>query len=305
MSLTKDGSLWRLAVAEEQLVLTLTAADGTVTASAVPQTQGVGASHLQVGIDEVSGTVITVWQTSATADARVFLATFNAGTWQGPELIAGATGLSAANPTLLVRRVTTVFEEETGPVAYTDTLAHLSWWEGLETPEHGNAVYASLPVEDDGSFDIGFMGPIALSRLVPYGLACVDVPDASNIAQPHLVLDPASGEPRAVAVDLSNCLFYSVELRPVLGDPDAVTKRRRNTIIFGFAGLMPVNPMVPLTDAKMEVGRDLTVVLYWDVEAAVRYARLNTETWSPVRPLPIGGDVTRERAVELIRGLAW
>jgi hypothetical protein len=304
MTLTKSGSLYRLASDGEQLVLTLTAADGSVTSLPVPQTTGIDARNLEVAVEESTGTVVTLWQEGEVPAAQIALATLNAGAWQGPTLVAGYNGASAANPALLVRRVTTVVEEESGPVVYSTTTAHVAWWQGLESADGGLTVYAAIPIEDNGSFDLSLVVPRVLRDLIPFGLPGCSIEDPALIAHPRLFVDPQTGDPHILAVDLAGCLFQIVQLKPRLDEPDPVTKRRRHTIIFGYAEMIATNPALPLQTAKVEVGHNLSVVLYWDTANAVSYANLDAEGWSAVKVLPLNTGLSHEQAIELIRGLA-
>jgi hypothetical protein len=304
MTLTKGGSLYRLSSDGEQLVLTITAAEGTVTPNPVPQTTGVAARNLEVAVDEATGTVVTLWQEGEGPAAQIALATLNSGVWQGPLLLAGGSGVSAANPALLVRRVTTVVEEESGPVTYSDTFAHVAWWQGLESADGGLTMYAVIPVEDIGSFDLSLVTPRALRDLIPFGLPGCSIDDPALLTHPRLFVDPQSGDPHILAVDLAGCLFQIVQLKPRLDDPDPVTKRRRHTIILGYSEMIAINPALPLETAKVEVGHNLSVVLYWDTDNAVSYANLDAEGWSAVKVLPLGTGLSHDQAIELIRGLA-
>ncbi len=304
MTLTKDGTLYRLASDGQQLVLTATAVDGSTTVMPVPQTTGDDARELQVAVDGATGVVVAVWQEGTGDLAQVELATLTAGTWQGPEVVAGSVGAPAANPALLVHRVATVVEEEDGPQVYATTVAHLAWWQGLDTPTRGEAWYAAVPLEDDGRFDLMEAAPVALRDLIPFGFNCNAIADPANLAYPRLFVDPGTGDPHVMAVDLPSCLFQIVQLRPELGDPDPVTKRRRHTIIFGYNEMIAANAALPLSTAKVEVGHGLSVVLYWDGPTAISYTLLRAEGWSEVRALPLGAGLDRDRAVELIRGLA-
>jgi len=302
MALAKNGTLYRLAADADVLKLSVVRTDGTTSVLPVPQSTAVDASHLEVAFDDATATVVLLWQDGADDLAQVTVATYNNGTWWGPAAIAGG-GPSATSPALFVQRVSTIVEEDDGPVTYATTLAHVAWWEDVEGDSNGYAMVAVLPVEDDGEVDLAAAAALWPGGLIPWGVVCYNIPDPVQLARPRLFLDLQSGDPHLLLMDLRTCLFQIVQLKPELGDPDPVTKRRRHTTVFGHHEMIATNPTLPLATAKVEAGLDLSVVLYWDEQTRVDYVNLTAAGWSNLKTLPLGDALTRERAVELIRGL--
>jgi len=305
VTLARDGSLYRVATAQDELVLIARALDGTSTEIPVPQTSGIVAAGLQVAFDEGTGTAFLVWQEGEGELARVTLATFDGQTWFGPVTIGGGDGRSASNPALMVHRVTTVVEEEGVPVAYSTTIAHVAWWSGLESEDRGVAVYGWLPIDYYGQPDLTVFYPREMRDFLPWGISCTLTEDPTNLTQPRLFLDPESGDPHVAAVDLPSCMFQILPLRPELGPPDEL-KRRRHVLVFDTGYMIAINPEVPMGNADFEVGHNLSVVMYWDTVdgLAVNYALLEESGWSDVLSLPLSDEIDRVEAIDLIRALA-
>ena len=62
MTLTRHGDLYSVTPSDDGLVLTHRLADGTVASSLIPQTAGLVTSSVQVGVDELTGSVFVTWQ---------------------------------------------------------------------------------------------------------------------------------------------------------------------------------------------------------------------------------------------------
>jgi hypothetical protein len=219
-------------------------------------------------------------------------------------VISGLDSTAAVNPELLVfRHRATVLDENDQPVEVEQSVLHLVWWSFDLSEDDGAAQYVGVPLAEDGLPIFDDFEPRALSDLLPYRIACSAITDAAALAHPKLFVDPASGSPHVFATDFSQCLFQMIELvwEP---DPEVVSKRRRGVIIFGRSRMAVVTPVLPLASAKVEVGHDLSVVMYWDRDEKVEYIHLRKDgLWSDLKSLAIDDELTRSRAVELIRTL--
>ena len=169
--------------------------------------------------------------------------------------------------------------------------------------DDGDAFYLPIPVADDGVADPEAYDAVVLSELLPYGIHCDGIEDASALAAPKLFSDPQSGFPHVFATDFNECLFYILQIgHDVTIDPE--TERRRHTIILRHGSTIPVNTDLPLDSSMIDVGHGLKLVMYWDAEGAVEYVTLDDQGSSDVMSLPIGEELSHEQAVELIEGLA-
>jgi len=304
MALTRNGEFYRVAPSNDGLVVNHRFTDGTVAGYLIPQTAGIAATSVQVGVDEQTGAIFVVWQTGEELDAVIHIAWLANEWWRGPYSIAGGQGTAVENPQMMIDRVVTVVEEDGESIEVATSFLHLVWWDYLETREDGSALLASVPLDENGNPQIDVFQPIALSDLLPYGIGCEGIDEAAGLAHPKVFVDPQSGAPHIFATDFSNCLFqilkidYDIEEYWV-GD----IKRRRHIVLLGHSSMIATNPDIILSSAKVEVGHGLDVVMYWDTEDAVAYVQLDENGVPPVQSLAYGEGLTREQAIEMVRSL--
>ena len=309
MTLTRLGTFYQAVREDAGIIVTERHADGTSRGLLVPATAGIEAESIQVAADGASDVLFVLWQVGAETDARIDLAVFSGEVWYGPYTIAGGDGTGARNPEMLLHRATVAadwVDDDGNPVTeQVDVLTlHLAWWQQSYAGYPGVAVYASLPVDADGVPAFDQLDPLPLADLLPYGVNCHGLDDATKLTWPRLFVDPQSGSPHVMATDLGNCLIQILELETTLDDqPDVEPKRRRTVVVFRQQEMLGINPDLPLADADVVVGHDLQVVLYWDAYQAVDYIRLENQLWSPIRSLELSADVDHETAVKLIREL--
>lgn len=309
MTLTRAGDLYRFGTNDDGLVITGTLADGTAIELEVPQTAGTVTSAHNVVVDPINGGLFLMWQEGVDTEAVVMFASYVNDEWIGPEILAGGGGGSAANPQLMLYRAVDQVEEEDDngdpiTVEFATTFIHMTWWRYNDSVNDGAAIYLPAPLDPDtGVADLEAFHRVVLSELLPYGIHCDGIDDASGLAAPMLFSDPQSGFPHLFASDFAECLFYILKLVHQVGiDPE--TQRRRHTIILRTAETYPVNNDLPLTTSSVEVGHGLTMVLYWDAEDSVDYMQFNSEGSSDVMSLPLGDNLDHEQAVALVRSLA-
>ena len=304
MTLTRHGDLYRIAAADDGLVITATLADDTSAEYVVPGTAGAATSALNLAVDPISNGLFVIWQ----QDDTVKFASFVDEGWNGPMDLAGGSGSSAANPQMVLYRAVDVVEEEGDDgeiieIEVASTFLHVTWWSFTEIMDDGDAFYLPIPVADDGVADPDAYDGVVLSELLPYGIHCDGIEDAAALAAPKLFSDPQSGFPHVFATDFNECLFYILQIgHDVTIDPE--TERRRHTIILRHGSTIPVNTDLPLDSSMIDVGHGLKLVMYWDAEGAVEYITLDDQGSSDVMSLSIGEELSHEQAVELIEGLA-
>ena len=263
-----------------------------------------------MAVDETTDTPFVVWQERAAGASQVLLASYHDGTWVGPTVVAGGDGSLASNPEVIVSRekaTLTETAEDGNETSYSfeTTFIHLVWWRQLDVDDPGSAMYLAIPIDASGAAELAAATELPLVDLLPYGIGCSDLTDAGHLNFPKLFSDPATGKVNALALDLTNCLFQVVEMVTEITDWDTVAKRGRHSVIFGRTTMMAVNPEVPFGDAAMKVGRDLSLVLYWDAGQTVAYTLVEEGGWSAVKTLPFGEGtgLDHEQAVDLIESL--
>jgi hypothetical protein len=304
MTLTRAGDLYRVFETEEGLVVSATYADGTLEELLIPQTAGIVAQAMHVGSDEVTGSVFVLWQEGEGLDAMIVMAHRTGGTWYGPMALAGGDGTTAINPELLVFRHTAelAVAEDQDPIVVQETLLHLVWWSYTDTVDDGFALHTAIPVDGDGMPDLGEFMPVPVNNLLPFGIHCGGISNAPALVHPRLGIDPETGNPYVFATDFGQCLLQMVELVYQPGG-EATAKRRRRVVIFGRSRVLPVRSDVPLAFAKIEVGHDLSGVIFWEQTEKIDYIRFDINGWATPRSLEIGDDLARDRAIELIQNL--
>jgi hypothetical protein len=309
MTLTRAGDLYRIAPTEAGLVITGTLADGTTVALTVPQTAGTATSARNLAVDPVSGALFVVWQQGEGTSAEVLFASYVDQSWTGPVVVAES---ASSNPQMMLFRAVDVVEVEgdDGQITQVEvatSFLHMVWWSYDGSVNDGAAVYLPAPIDDStGLADLTAYDPIVLSDLLPYGLPCDGIEDASALAAPKLFSDPQSGFPHLFASDFAECLFYVLQIgHDVIVDP--VTERRRHIIILHDGGTYVVAEDLPLATASVEVGHGLDLVLHWDTVSetgtSVDYLQFDPSGLHEVQSLPLSESLNHEQAVQLIRGL--
>jgi hypothetical protein len=304
MVLTRNGELYRVVPSDDGLVVNHRFTDGTVAEYLIPQTAGIAATSMQVGVDELTGALFVAWQKGDDLDASIEIAWLADEWWIGPYTIAGGDGTAAENPQMMLDRVVDVVEEDGELIEVATTFLHFVWWNYFETRDDGSAYLASIPLDENGNPQIDAFELIALSDLLPYGINCEGIDDAEGLTYPKVFVDPQSGAPHVFATDFPNCVFQILKIDyDVIEEWVGDTKRRRHIVLLGNASMIAVNPDVVLSNAKVEVGYGLDVVMYWDVEEAVAYVQLDENGVPPVQTLVYGDGLTHEQAIEVVRSL--
>lgn len=305
MALTRNGDFYRVAPTDEGLVVSHRASDGAVADYLIPQTSGIAATSLQVGVDELTGAVLVAWRQGDESNNSIEIAWLADEWWVGPYTIAGRDGSTVENLEMILDRVVNVVEEDGESIEVATSFLHLVWWSSTEDRNDGSAYLASVELDDQGNPQIDAFEPIALSDLLPYGIGCEGIDDTEGLAHPKVFIDPQSGAPHIFATDFSNCVFQILKLDyEVVEEWIGEIKRRRHVVILGRSSMIAANPEIILSTAKVEVGHGLDLVMYWDTESAIEYVQLDENGVPPVKSLPFGdGALTHREAVEMVRSL--
>ena len=304
MVLTRNGELYSVAPTDEGLVVNHRFTDGTTDDYLIPQTSGVAATSLQVGVDEFTGAIFVAWQQGDGPDSTIELAWLADQWWTGPYPVAGTDGTAVENPQLMIDHVVTTGEDDDGPFEVATSFLHLVWWNYSDTRDDGSAYLASADLDEHGNPQIDAMQAIALSDLLPYGIGCEGIDESAGLAHPKVFVDPQSGAPHIFATDFTNCLFQILKVDyEVVEDWVGDIKRRRHVVILGHASMIATNPDIVLATAKFEDGHNHDEVMYWGTDEGVAYVQLDENGIPPVQTLAIGDGLTRKQAEEMVRNL--
>jgi len=305
MTLDRSGTLYRVAPADTGLAITMSVPGEEPAVVRIPQTEGIDVSQSVMAFDNRSRTVVIAWQEDDGDISRIQLATYHHGTWFGPVALTGLDGVSAANPSLLVHTAVTHLEDETTVVT---TFIHLAWWAGaIDGAGEGYAMYAAIRLDDQGVPAVDEADPVALRTLLPFGIVCGMQDNNASLAHPKLFIDPQTGDPHALFVDTTSCMFEIVRLHEELPaqDDDTITAQRRgHVVVFGVRKDISIPPGLRLRGTQFVVGHNLSVVGYWDGESGIDYILMGNAGWSEIRTLRVDDTLSHEQAVGLIRQLA-
>jgi len=310
IALGPDGALYRLDTVDGQLVLTVERSEEEIDVVPVPQTTGIEAAELLLDIDPATGTLVAAWEETLSEDlAQIALATWKDGTWYGPVIVAGGTGEVAVHPSLLIHDTKLTMTDEDGNtvLAGIESRIHMAWWQDPDAEDGGSAYYATTILDENGVPEMESWAPVSMGSLAPWGSGCSLGDNVPGLTYPRLFVDVQSGDPHLIFTDLPSCMFGIVRLlgEPEEGEDDTVTsQRRRNVIVFGLQKMVFIEPGLPLNNTDFEVGHNLSIVLYWVDDDAVNYITLDEDSWSEIKSLRLGDHLSREDAVNLVRGLA-
>lgn len=300
--LERDGSLYRLATVDDQLNVEISTPDGATSTIIVPNTQGLPVARPRLAIVPGTGTLIAAWEESYESGwSQIMLASYHAGSWWGPVRIAGAAGLPARNPSLMVHTATSIVEDGS---EITTTFIDLAWWVGGSGGDDTHAEYGSLVLGDDGFPDLESLDLRPLRGMLGFGVVCGSTSPDAAVAQPMLFRDIDHHLPHVLFFDTGSCSFHIIELDSVLDDtPDAISQRRRHVIVFGAQLDMGLPSHIPPVGTEFVVGQNLRLAAYWDVDGGVSYLNVDEGGWSETRTLATGPNLSHEEAVDLIRSL--
>jgi hypothetical protein len=302
--LAEDGTLYQTVRYANMFSIRVTSAEGTKTIVPVPMTAGVNVLNPHIRFDDASGTAVVVWQERLGEEfAQLMLAAWNGDDWFGPVAIAGDGGEPAINPDLLISRAST--EVDGGLVVESSTI-HIAWWVngGESTGQHG--MLCSIPLSELGTPELDYLQEVSLRGMLGIGVVCQRPDPDSALTQPHLFKDVATGNPNVLFFEPSSCSLHILELQLVLEEDDAIeltSSRRRHVPVLGRQLDIGLPTSLPPGGTKFSIGSGLSIVGHWDVDGGINFIHMDEDGWSEERHVPVGIDLSHERAVELIRGL--
>lgn len=304
MTLTNDGHLYKVWAANEGLVLSHSAPGEDLEESLVPLTVGVSLDTVNILVNEEFATPFIVWSDDLDGTSKVRLAALIDGTWFGPVTLAGDDGVAARNPQIQLHTAVSTIEDETGdPMTLETTFLHTVWWSNDQTGGLGYAVYAPIPLNEEGFPLVEKMTTTDLHDLMPYGLGCDATAYSDGLAQPQFFTGEG-GMPLLFTTDFGDCVFQILAIDYAVEediDPNTGLKRRRQITVWrSSSDSVAIPPGVALTDSKMALGHNYTVLIYWDNDGGIDWLLSGTEGWTDVKTLPTGPDLSHEQAVELL-----
>lgn len=316
MVLTSDGQLYKVWASPEQgLVLSHVAAGTENEEFVIPQSINVDLETVSVLVYEKTTTVFVIWEDLADTISRIRLAVLKDQSWMGPMTLGGEAGFATSSPQAMLDTAQSVVStgdsddpDENSTETLETTFLHCVWWQHDESSGFGHAVYLAIPLDEDGFPLLNEASPIDLQDLLPFGFGCSETPDVEGLAHPQF-LRSSEGNPLLFTTDFSNCVFHILQIEYEVieeNDPVNLEKRRRQIAVFRTGDMtMLIPPDIVLTDAKMLLGSDFSILIYWDEDDGVHWIRSDSQVWSEVKVLPIGAELNHEQAVNLLRRLVY
>ncbi|MEN8163305.1 MAG: hypothetical protein ABFS37_04185 [Acidobacteriota bacterium] len=309
MVLTSEGHLYKVWVADEGLVLSHSGPDIDTEDAFVPQTAGLVLDGVVLAVDEATATPFILWTDSLDGLSSVHLAALVDGAWFGPVVLGGEDGTTLSNTHALIHTISTVIEGDDGsePELLETTFLHTVWWRHDNVTALGHAVYFPIPLDSSGLPLLDQAEAHHLENLLPYGFGCDDNPDVAGLTSARFFIG-AGGLPQLFTPDFADCVFhllgidYEVE---EIDPPGPDGKRRRSIAVFNTGEvMMAIPPDINLETSEMFLGRDNSVLIYWDTDDTVEWILSGTLGWTDTKSLPLGDDIDHEKAVDLLRQLA-
>jgi hypothetical protein len=316
--LDRSGVLWKATAASEGLVLTGVRDGAVVVRSVVPfplALYGTSDTQIQVAADELTGSVVVVWQRNWSQDAsEIMLAVWRDGKWQRVERLAQDLAAHPRYPTIQLSEIATTVPDPSAPddpsktTAIRDSFLHVVWWEGTD---QGHASYALLWLNAEAD-DPDALLTRNLDAYANIGLACAaPVPPA---VLEHPVFGDEAPRDRALVLFGSQriCLFQLLEVQFALDngtttDSKGITviaQRRRHMPIFGVRKAFEMDDSMDMEGVRVVLGANLNPVIYRVVGKTVEYVIATDTGWSPHRTLTVTDGLTLDQAIPLVENLA-
>jgi hypothetical protein len=324
--LTPDGTLYVMrsgravdlaveGVNPESFLLECTtlAQDGNVTSQILPDSISSQDKHgLQLGFDEQTSTLLTVWTEDVSAFSHIRVGVFHDGTWTNSALLPKQGIAKAYNPKMqITHQKVSYLDEHDQVVSKTSSILSVVWWEegaGLQ------ARMATLFLDESG-FDPANLAIYDVPALTGGQAASVynDVPSGAYL-YPNLQPDGLNGAVLVSYADLHSdqervlrLSFPDDQGKP--SDPGSLKWQRRHIPIVGAMGDAPLPRKVPdMKDKEFAIGTTIGAgyrpTFYWHDADSLKYTRLENGDWSAIRSIAINDTTTYEKALALVSEMA-
>lgn len=269
-------------------------------------------TNLDLTFDEPTGSLIILWREDAAILNQIQLAVQRSGQWSFAGLLPHMGFPHALNPRMLLSHQTVTTSDDKGnkTLKNRSTLSVI-WW---EEAQYAQARYA--PIFLDENIDSDSLKIYDLPVLVGGGGATSynGVAPASYV-YPALQLEGPSGAFLASFADLHARKHYVVRIDfPTnLGNPsdskNPIFERRRIPVVGIVAsGPLAFEALSELAPANAPVGTIIgssyNPTLYWQNGSTMRYLRFDGKAWSDTLSIALGKDLTFEKALRLLEGMA-
>jgi hypothetical protein len=264
-------------------------------------------TSLDLTVDEATGTLVVLWREENFVLNKIRLAIARSGNWTLTNLLPNAGFPHAYNPKMLLTHQTVHWLDENDVDVFANrSVLSVTWW---EEAQQFQARYASIFLDEtiDPSQVAAYNLPELVNDLGPTALQ--DIP-VGAYAFPSLQSEGPGGAVLASFAALSSNKHYVVRVTypTELGKPsiDNITWQRRRIPVVGIANEAPIAAIPTFGTASVHtvVGSSYRPTLHWRDDVALHYIRFDGAAWSEVRSIAFNDEMTYDKAVALVEGMA-
>jgi hypothetical protein len=283
--------------------------DGKLAVGLVPNTTSSNVkTNLDLAYDAQSGSLVLLWREELSVLNVLHLGLFQAGAWKSLDLLPNLGIAHAYNPQMLLSHQTIHMIDGDGKDVWkTRSLLSVIWWEESHFVQ---ARYAPVFLDEDTS-----AGDVTVYDL-PTMVGSVGATSYGNVPlgafmYPSLQLEGPGGGILASFADLSagKQVVIRINYPSDLDTTGSKSWLRRRIPVVGVAfqaELAMQTPTTPQAAVATIIGPSYNPTLFWNDATAVKFLRYDSSAakWSDLRTISLTDDMSRDRAIGLIRDMA-
>jgi hypothetical protein len=283
--------------------------DGSVQVGIVPGSAGRNVKrNLDLAFDERSRSLLLLWKEELTPLSILQLGVLRDGEWRTSVLLPNVGFAKSFNPQMRLSHSTVTLTGADGqPTTRERSILSIVWW---EESQFAQARYAPIFLDED-TLDASNVAVYDLPVLAGGGgtTSYGDFPDAAYLF-PSLHSDGPSGGILASFADLhtGKNVVVKIGFPTDLGTPgdDNITWMRRHIPIVGVVGESPISPTAPVRVSSMgtTIGANYRPTFHWRDGDRLLYTRFDGKEWASVKAIPLSENMSYERALSLVVGMA-
>lgn len=283
--------------------------DGAVQVGLVPGTLTRNVKrNLDLAYDERSASLLLLWKEELTPLSVLQFGVFRDGEWKTSVLLPNSGFAKSSNPQMRLSHSRVHWTGEDGATVTSErSILSIVWW---EESQYAQARYAPIFLDED-TLDASNVVAYDLPLLAGGGGSTTyeDFPSAAYMF-PSLHSDGPSGAILASFADLHTAknVVVRITFPTDLGkpDPNNITWMRRHIPIVGVVGESPIAPTAPVRISSMgtTLGAGYRPTFHWRDADKLLYTRFNGREWDSVKGIPLNENMSYERALSLVVGMA-
>jgi hypothetical protein len=283
--------------------------DGSVQMGIIPgSVSHTVKQNLDLAYDERSESLLLLWKEELSPVSVLSLGVLRNGAWKTSVLLPNVGFARSFNPQMRLSHSTVKWIGEDGNAVTSErSILSIVWW---EESQYAQARYAPIFLDED-TLDASNVVAYDLPLLTGGGGSTTyeDFPSAAYMF-PSLHSDGPSGAILASFADLHTAknVVVRITFPTDLGkpDPNNITWMRRHIPIVGVVGESPIAPTAPVRISSMgtTLGAGYRPTFYWRDGDRVLYTRFNGREWDSVKGIPLSENMSYERALALVVGMA-